>query len=113
MLGAFVPEHDRENVVVDELFDALGDAAKELVAVEDGGELAADVVEKREGIGLLRMGIEERLGDGIGVPVKREGGDFGEFVQEPGSLKFHSTFDAGRYKKGTEAGRQGGREAGR
>jgi hypothetical protein len=36
-LRLFVPEHDAEDVVIDDFLDALGDAAQELFAVQNGG----------------------------------------------------------------------------
>src|SRR5712672_2562978 len=45
MLRLFVPEHDAENVILDDFLDALSDAAEELFAVENGSHLSADLVE--------------------------------------------------------------------
>jgi hypothetical protein len=67
VLGLFVPEHDTENVVVNELFDALGDAAEQLFAVEDRGDFPADFVEQSEGVGLLGERGEQTGRDGIGI----------------------------------------------
>src|SRR5713226_893117 len=44
MLRLFIPQHDAENVIVDEFLDALRDAAQKLFAVENGSDLAADFV---------------------------------------------------------------------
>ena len=54
-------------MVVDELLDALRDAAEEFFAIEDGGEFAADLVEHGKRGGLLRVGHEQARRDGIGV----------------------------------------------
>jgi hypothetical protein len=48
-----VPEQDAEELIVDEFFDAFGDAAEEFVTSEDGSEFAADFEEEREGLMLL------------------------------------------------------------
>jgi hypothetical protein len=66
-LRFFIPEHDTEHLVVDELLDALRDAAEEFLAIEDGGEFAADLVEQGKRGGLLRVGHEQARRDGIGV----------------------------------------------
>src|SRR5437870_2396048 len=39
-LRLLVPKHDAEHIVVDDFFDALGDAPQKLFAVENGGQLA-------------------------------------------------------------------------
>jgi hypothetical protein len=67
MLGLLVPEHDAENVILDDFLDALRDAAEELFAVKDRGDLAADFVEQSESLGLFRVRKEQALGNGIGV----------------------------------------------
>jgi len=45
VLGLLVPKHDAEHVILYDLLDALGDAAKELFTVKDGCDFAADFVE--------------------------------------------------------------------
>src|SRR5713226_6851450 len=67
MLGLLVPEHDAENVILDDFLDALRDAAEELFAVKDRCDLAADFVEQSESLGLFRVRKEQALGNGIGV----------------------------------------------
>src|ERR1700676_697564 len=51
-LSAFIPEHDAEDVIVDDSLDAFGDAAQEFFTVEDGGEFMAHFVKERKGVGL-------------------------------------------------------------
>lgn len=54
--GIFVPEHDVKEMIVDNFFNAIGDALEQLVAGEDGGQFAADVKQQREGLVLLEGG---------------------------------------------------------
>ena len=71
-LGLLVPEHDAEDVVVDHFLDALGDAVEKFFALQDGGELAAYLVQEHERFGLLRMREEKTLGHRIGITQKGE-----------------------------------------
>src|SRR5260370_1109194 len=43
-LRLLIPEHDAEDVIIHNLLDAFGNAAKELFPVKDGGDFAADFV---------------------------------------------------------------------
>ena len=63
--GIFVPEHDVEEVVVDDFLDAIGDALEKFVAGEDGGQFAADVKQQREGLVLLNRGNRRMPGWGL------------------------------------------------
>jgi hypothetical protein len=76
MLGLLVPEHDAENVILDDFLDALGDAAEELFAVKDGGDFAADLIEQSERIGLLRVREEKALRNGVRITQQRKRADF-------------------------------------
>jgi hypothetical protein len=67
-------------LIVDELLEALGDAAKKFVAVEDRGDLATDVIEQAESVSLLQVGDKEARWDGIGVAYHGEWGEFSSFV---------------------------------
>ncbi len=79
-LSAFIPEHDAENVVVDDFLDPLRNLAQQFLAVEDGGDFAAYLVKQREGAGLLGIGDEQTRGDGVGVADQRKCGQFGLFI---------------------------------
>ena len=70
-LRPFIPEHDAEDVIVHNFFDAFGDAAKELFAVKDGGDFAADFVQERKRIGLLGIGSEQAGWNGVSVARER------------------------------------------
>jgi hypothetical protein len=72
-LGLLVPEHDAEDVVADEFFQALGDAAEKLFAVKNGRELATNLIEKQQSIGVLGVGSEQALRDRVGVTKERKG----------------------------------------
>src|SRR5437667_11283178 len=52
-LRLLVPKHDAEHIVVDDFFDALGDAPQKLFAVENGGQRAAHIVKERQRLSLL------------------------------------------------------------
>ncbi len=52
-LALVVPQHDGEDVVVDEPLDPLRHPLEQLAAVQDRGELAAQLVQQRQGLGLL------------------------------------------------------------
>jgi len=71
-LRLFVPEHDAEDVVVDHFLDAFGNAVEKFFAFQDGGELAAHLVEKHQRLRLLRMREKEALRYGIGITQKGE-----------------------------------------
>ena len=85
-LCSLVPEHDGEDVIVDELFDVLGDAAKEGVAVENGGEFAADIVEKRECFGLIGIREKQRRRHRFGSGETGGGREFCGLFHWPGTL---------------------------
>ena len=76
MLALFVPEHDAEDVVPHDFLDALRDAAEKFFAVEDGGDFAADFIKESKGIGLIRMGKEQALGDGVRIAQQCKRADF-------------------------------------
>ncbi len=78
MLGLLVPQHDAEDVILDDFLDAFGDAAKELLAVKDGSDFAADFVKQGEGIGLVRVRKDHALRDGVRVTQQGKGADFRE-----------------------------------
>ena len=67
MLCGFVPEHDAKHVIVDEALDALGDAAQQLLAVQDGGQFAADVVKQGECFGLLGESSKKAPWNGVHI----------------------------------------------
>jgi hypothetical protein len=66
-LRLLVPEHDAEHVVVDNFPDALGNAAKKFLTVENGGQLAADFVKQGKGFRLLGVGDKQTLGNRVGI----------------------------------------------
>ncbi len=80
VLCAFVKEHHGENVIVDQFFHALSDAPQQFLAVEDGGNFPADLVEQRERVGLLGVGDKQARGDGISVTHQGKGSEFGSFI---------------------------------
>ena len=51
-IGAIVPQQDGEHLEVDNALEELADAFEEIVEIEDAGDLARDVVEHGEGLGL-------------------------------------------------------------
>ena len=76
VLGVVVPEEDAEHLEVDDALEEVGDALEEIVGVEDAGDLARDVVEDTERLGLAGdAGVEACVLDGDG----HAGGD--EFEQ--------------------------------
>ena len=83
-LGLFVPEHDAEDVIVDDFLDALGDAAQEFFAVQNGGELAAHFVEEQEGLGLFRMRGEKALRHWIGIAEEGKSSEFRDVFHDLG-----------------------------
>jgi hypothetical protein len=48
--GFFIPQHYAEEVVVHDLLDAVGDAAKKLVAIQNGRDFLADLGKQREAL---------------------------------------------------------------
>ena len=67
VLGAVVPEEDAEHLEVDDALEEVADALEEIVGVEDAGDLAGDVVEDAEGLGLAGdAGVEAGVLDGDG-----------------------------------------------
>jgi hypothetical protein len=54
-------------MVVDQTLDALGDTEEQLFAIEDGGQLAADFIQQRQCLGLLRLSGEQARWDGVHV----------------------------------------------
>jgi len=66
-LGVLVPDEDGEHVEVDDALEEVADALKEVVGIEDAGDLAGDVVEDGEGLGLAGdAGVEAGVLDGDG-----------------------------------------------
>ena len=84
-LRALIPKHDGEDLVVDNLFDVLGDSAEKRFTIENGSELPADVVEKLQGLGLVRVREEERLRRRSSRRKNRSGGEFGGFFHVRGT----------------------------
>ena len=80
MLGTFVEQHYGENMVVNQFFDALSDTAEQLFAVENGGDLAADVVQQGKRVGLLGVRDKQARGDGISFTHQRKWSEFGGFI---------------------------------
>src|SRR5262249_16243568 len=70
-LPVLVPEHDCKELIVDELLDALRDAAEEFFAVENRSQLATHFVEQREALRLLGVRGELILWDGIRVAEEK------------------------------------------
>ena len=67
-------------MVVDDFLDALCNFAEQLFAVEDGGDLAAHLVQKREGAGLFGIGNQKTRGDGVGVADQGKASELGFFI---------------------------------
>ncbi len=98
LLGAVVPEEDGEHLEVDDALEELADALEEVVEIEDGGDLAGDLVEDGEGLGLAGdAGVEAGVFDGDGhaggdeleqalVLVGEEGGVLGLDVDDADDL---------------------------
>src|SRR6266403_383955 len=76
MLRLLVPEHDTKDVILYDFLDSLGHTAEELFAFKDGCNFTADFIEQGKGVGLLRVGKEQALRDGISVTQKRKRADF-------------------------------------
>jgi len=54
-------------MVVDEALDALGYTEEQLFTIKDGRQLAADVIQQGERLGLLRVGSQKARWDGVHV----------------------------------------------
>src|ERR1700733_14983314 len=76
-LGAFVPKHHAEKMIVDDFFHALRNASEQFFAIENGRDFAADVVEKRQGNRRLWRGQKKVRGYRISVVPERECSGFG------------------------------------
>ena len=71
VLGAVVPEEDAEHLEVDDSLEEVCDPLEEVGRVEDAGDLARDVVENAEGLGLagdpgVEAGVFNRNGHARG-----------------------------------------------
>ena len=66
-LCLLIPEHNRENVVIDQLLDALSDTPQEFFPVQNGCQLMADLIEKTQRLGLLGLRHIEAGRHGIRV----------------------------------------------
>src|SRR5215470_11575808 len=69
-LSRFIPKHHGENVVVHKLFDVLRNAIEERFAIEDRRQLAANVVQECESLGLFRKGKKKGLRHWVGVALE-------------------------------------------
>jgi len=113
VFGASVPEQDGEHLEVDDALEELADALEEVVEVEDGGDLARDLVEDGEGLGLAGdAGVEAGIFDGGGhaggdelkealVLGGEEGGRLGLDVDDADDFVFD---DEGNGELGADAG---------
>ena len=79
-LRLFVPQHHREDVIVDDFFYALGDTAKQFFAIENGSEFAAYVVKQAKRFRLLRKSGKQRLRNGISFPLRRKSRELRKLV---------------------------------
>ena len=61
-------------------------AAEQFFAVEDGGELPADIVEQGKCFGLFGIRREQAFGDGFGV-AEKEATEFGEIIHSAGAAR--------------------------
>jgi hypothetical protein len=67
-----VPKHDVEELVVDDFLDTVSDALKEVVAIEDGSQLLADVEKQGERLILLERSSRWFCGCGSGRVTHRK-----------------------------------------
>jgi hypothetical protein len=73
-LSLLVPEHDREELEVDQPLDQPRDLEQQLLAVEDRGQLTADLVQQRERARLLaHVLVQPRVLDTVGQVPGDEG----------------------------------------
>ncbi len=79
-LGVFVPQHHAEDVVVDQLFNPMGHAPQQLLAIENRSNFAADFVEQAKCAGLFGIGGEQTCRDGVGVADEWKWSELGLFV---------------------------------
>src|SRR5262249_11255444 len=86
VLRRFIPKHYRENFIIHELFNVLRDAVKERFTVENGRQLPADVVEKRESLCLFRKSKKKGLRDRVGFAFEGKGCEFCGLFHRPGTL---------------------------
>ena len=105
LLAALVPEEDGEHLEVDDALEQVADALEEVVEVEDAGDLAGDLVEDGEGLGLAGdAGVEAGVFDGDGhaggdeleealVVGGEEGGVLGLDVDDADDLVFDDEGD--------------------
>ena len=105
LLGAVVPEEDGEHLEVDDALEEMADAFEEVVEIEDAGDLAGDLVEDGEGLGLAGdAGVEAGVLDGDGhaggdefeqsLMIRgEEGGEFGLDVDDADDFVFDDEGD--------------------
>jgi hypothetical protein len=98
VLGSLIPEEDAEHLEVDDTLEEVGDTLEEIVGIEDAGDLARDVIEDAEGLGLAGdAGVEAGVLDGDGhaggdeleealVLVGEVGGRFGLEIDDADDL---------------------------
>jgi hypothetical protein len=68
-----VPQHHREQLVVDDALDQLGDAVEERLQIENGCQLAADLVEQRQRRRLaLEIPVQPGAVDGVGDVTRKK-----------------------------------------
>ncbi len=75
-LGLLAPEHDAEDVIIHDLPDAVGDALEELLAIENGGQLPAHLIQQGKGLGLFRKTDVKTLRNGIRITQEGESSEF-------------------------------------
>src|ERR1700722_9735353 len=88
-LARFVPQHHAKNMVVDNALDTLRDAAQQLLAIQNGGQLAAYVIEQRKRLGLLGERTQKALGNRVHIAkngVRAELGEIVHFSKVPSEL---------------------------
>jgi hypothetical protein len=95
--GLFVPQHHAKEVVVHDLLDAVGNAAEEFIAIENGSDFLADLGKQREalthcGVGsLTAVGMPLGGGYGSGLPANlgfllhRNGSEFTLYIPRTGA----------------------------